>query len=177
MLYTLIWVVAMVGASEAGERGTWRRTQAPPGGTLTAARGAWWVGHHHHFRGGESWPSLEGPGQGSSTSQMWRVADGKGPGWALRTENGAPLQPLPKVMTFFSGIVTFSYSFFGLGRLWDVLFPSVEQSSSHSQGSLYPQRPDVPPVQPLPSQTWGPKPGRLGKGGPQSQDDKQEDPS
>lgn len=67
-------------------------------------------------------------------------------------------------MTFFSGIVTFSYSFFGLGRLWDVLFPSVEQSSSRSRGNLCPQRPDLLPVRPLLSQTGGPELGEVGGG-------------
>lgn len=91
---------------------------------------------------------------------------------------GAPLSALrPKVMAFFSGIVTFSYSFFGLGGLRDVLFPSVEQSSSCSQGNLCPQRPGLLPVQPLPPQTWGPEPKELGKGNesaPKCQDEGQE---
>lgn len=62
----------------------------------------------------------------------------------------------------FSELVTFFILFLaraGCSRS----FPSVEQNSSHSLGILCPQRPDLLPAWPLPAQTWGSKPGGLGK--------------
>lgn len=88
---------------------------------------------------------------------------GRVPSRIRRREESPSVYPLPKVVAFFSGIVTFSYSFFGLGGLRDVLFPSVEQSSSRSRGNLCPQRPDSLPVQPA-----SPVPTRVGVAGGRS---------
>lgn len=69
-------------------------------------------------------------------------------------------RPPPKVMTFFSGIATFSYSFFGLGGLWTFFFLLWSKAAA-PEGATVPR--DLMPVQPPLSQTW-PKPGGLAKG-------------